>query len=88
MASNRARAHDFAPSSEGARGGQKFEEARQDQAIQAAADRQRGIAPSTVGSSTVLEEVAPLTQLGNNNDMNPKLSDVEMKNLHMGMWYI
>jgi eukaryotic translation initiation factor 2C len=72
LASNRARAHECHPSSDGPRGGQKFEELRQDT---------RGLVPiggaSRTGSSQqVLTEAAPLLPLGNpdsEGDLIPKL---------------
>ena len=82
LASNRARAHESAPASDGPRGGQKFEEARQDAMIRAAARGQAGEGSSQTGSS-LPTEAAPLLPLGN-PDQGP---DVITK-LRTGMWYI
>ncbi|KAE9369735.1 Piwi-domain-containing protein [Stipitochalara longipes BDJ] len=81
LASNRARAHDSAPASEGPRGGQKFEEARQDAAVRAAV---RGTQPgSSQTGSSLPTEVAPLVPLGNPDQGNDMV--VKIRN---GMWYI
>jgi eukaryotic translation initiation factor 2C len=78
LASNRARAHENRPASEGAAGGQKFEEFRQDT---------RGRVPlggaSTTGSgSQQMPEPLPLLPLGNLND--PELTPL-IRPLRTGM---
>ncbi|KAH8777302.1 eukaryotic translation initiation factor-like protein 2C 2 [Hyaloscypha finlandica] len=81
LASNRARAHESTPASEGPRGGQKFEEARQDAAIRAAV---RGTQPgSSQTGSSLPTEAAPLVPLGN-PDQGPEL----IHKIRNGMWYI
>ena len=63
LASNRARAHESVPVSDGVRGGQKFEEAQQDAAVghQQGASTQGG--SSQTGTTQI--EVHPLLPLGN-----------------------
>lgn len=74
LASNRARAHEDAFASDGPRGGQKFEERRQD-----AANR----APSSVThSSQSMDEVKPLAPLGSPENMEA------MIRIRTSMWYI
>ncbi|KAI1004889.1 hypothetical protein K3495_g3326 [Podosphaera aphanis] len=72
LASNRARAHEDAFASEGPRGGQKFEERRQDAANQA---------PSSITDSSN-EEVRPLAPLG-----SPENFEAMVK-IRTSMWYI
>ncbi|RKF63291.1 Protein argonaute [Erysiphe neolycopersici] len=74
LASARARAHEDVFASEGPRGGQKFEERRQDAAIKA---------PSSVTDSTQFsDEVKPLAPLGNPTNMEA------MVKIRTSMWYI
>jgi eukaryotic translation initiation factor 2C len=81
LASNRARAHESAPASEGPRGGQKFEEARQDAAIRAGLrGTQNG---SSQTGSSLPTEIAPLVPLG-----NPDQGTEMISKLRNGMWYI
>jgi eukaryotic translation initiation factor 2C len=81
LASNRARAHESSPASEGPRGGQKFEEARQDAAIRAAV---RGTAHgSSQTGSSLPTEAAPLVPLG-----NPDQGADLLTKIRTGMWYI
>lgn len=84
MASNRARAHEGRPASDGPRGGQKFEELQQDNAQRRAA----GLAPSTVrGSSNSgdnLSEARPLLPMG---ELDSADRDRVTK-IRTGMWYI
>ncbi|CZS95190.1 related to argonaute like post-transcriptional gene silencing protein QDE-2 [Rhynchosporium agropyri] len=74
LASNRARAHESRPASDGPRGGQKFEERRGDKAT-----TQDGT--SNTGSNNQTE-AAPLLPIGN--------ADAEeiMWKIRSGMWYI
>ncbi|CCU74167.1 argonaute/ago1/eukaryotic translation initiation factor 2c [Blumeria hordei DH14] len=74
LASNRARAHEDVFASEGPRGGQKFEELRQDAANQAPT--------SITGSSQLLEEVRPLAPMGTTDNLE------SMIKIRTGMWYI
>lgn len=74
LASARARAHEDVFASEGPRGGQKFEERRQDAAIKA---------PSSVTDSTQFsDEVKPLAPLGNPNNIEAMIK------IRTSMWYI
>ena len=82
MASNRARAHESHPASDGPRGGQKFEEARADAAV-AAAGRPTTIDGSSQTGTSIPTEVAPLFPLGN-ADQSPDL----VSTIRTGMWYI
>lgn len=81
LASNRARAHESAPASDGPRGGQKFEEGLQDLAIR------RGHVGTAEGSSqtgaSLPTEAAPLLPLG-----NPEQSTDIIIKIRTGMWYI
>ncbi|KAH7395607.1 eukaryotic translation initiation factor-like protein 2C 2 [Cadophora sp. MPI-SDFR-AT-0126] len=76
LASNRARAHESAPASDGPRGGQKFEERRAEAARQGTND-----GTSQTGSSKP-SEAAPLLPIG-----NPDQQDLMWK-IRSGMWYI
>lgn len=79
LASNRARAHEAAASSDGPRGGQKFEEARQDRIIAGT----HGEADGSSGTgSTMPTEARPLLPLG-----NPEALEAMLK-IRTGMWYI
>lgn len=62
LASNRARAHESAPAGAGPRGGEKYEEAQQDQAVARAAGRGGS---SQTGTSLPPTEARPLLPLGN-----------------------
>lgn len=84
LASNRARAHESAPASEGPRGGQKFEEARQDQMVRAAQRGGTADGSSQTGSSLPTEAL-PLLPLGNPNQGG--MMDLVVK-IRTGMWYI
>ncbi len=72
LASNRARAHENMPTSDGPRGGQKFIEKKQDEAIKATIT---GIPASAHSSKDKSTEAPPLLALG---------GDV----IKPGMWYI
>ncbi|PVH73736.1 Piwi-domain-containing protein [Cadophora sp. DSE1049] len=76
LASNRARAHESAPASDGPRGGQKFEERRAEAARQGTND-----GTSQTGSSRP-SEAAPLLPIG-----NPDQLEIMWK-IRSGMWYI
>ncbi|KAF8860682.1 eukaryotic translation initiation factor-like protein 2C 2 [Acephala macrosclerotiorum] len=80
LASNRARCHEAREASAGPAGGQKFEEARQDAAVQAA---RRGTRDGTsqTGSSLPLEAI-PLLPLGNAENRN------DPSGIRTSMWYI
>jgi eukaryotic translation initiation factor 2C len=68
LASNRARSHENHPASDGPRGGQKFEEMRQDQAQAMRAAAASGLGPTShSGSRPPLPptEAIPLVPLGN-----------------------
>ena len=80
MASNRARAHENAPASDGPRGGQKFEEGRYE-AARAAAAHGTGHGSSQT-ESTLPTEAIPLLPLGTPDNLE------EMINMRTGMWYI
>lgn len=64
LASNRARAHESVPASEGPRGGQKYEEAQQDQAVARGQGMIAQDGSSQTGTSLPLE-ARPLLPLGN-----------------------
>lgn len=83
LASNRARAHESHPASDGPRGGQKFEEARADAAVAAARRAQTNDGSSQTGTS-IPTEVAPLFPMGNGDNLN---LDVVIA-IRTGMWYI
>lgn len=74
MASNRARAHEDVFASDGPRGGQKFEERRQDAANQAPS--------SLTHSSQSQDEVKPLAPLGSPENMEAMIK------IRTSMWYI
>lgn len=80
LASNRARAHDANPSSEGPRGGQKFEEGLQD-AVANRTGGQTATGSSQTGTS-IPTEAAPLLPLG-----SPE-SYPAMVAIRTSMWYI
>ncbi|PSS06975.1 hypothetical protein M430DRAFT_271769 [Amorphotheca resinae ATCC 22711] len=85
LASNRARSHENHPASDGPRGGQKFEEMRQDQA-QAMRAAASGLGPTSHSGSRPPPpptEAIPLVPLGN-DQMNGNMIVV----LRTGMWYI
>lgn len=65
LASNRARAHESAPASDGARGGQKYEEAQQDQAVARAAGAPSARGGSSQTGTSLPIEARPLLPLGN-----------------------
>ncbi|RKF74147.1 Protein argonaute [Golovinomyces cichoracearum] len=74
LASNRARAHEDVFASDGPRGGQKFEELRQDIANKA---------PTSITDSTQFaDEVRPLAPLGSPSNLET------MVKIRTGMWYI
>ncbi|KAL2072104.1 hypothetical protein VTL71DRAFT_11447 [Oculimacula yallundae] len=77
LASNRARAHESRPASDGPRGGQKFEERRADLARRGTTNDDT----SATGSNNQTE-AAPLLPIG-----NPDNEDVIWK-IRSGMWYI
>ncbi|KAH7370050.1 Piwi domain-containing protein [Rhexocercosporidium sp. MPI-PUGE-AT-0058] len=77
LASNRARAHESIPASDGPRGGQKFEERRAEAARQGTTND----GTSQTGSSKP-SEAAPLLPIG-----NPENQEVMWK-IRGGMWYI
>ncbi|KAG9244119.1 Piwi domain-containing protein [Calycina marina] len=77
LAANRARAHENVAASEGARGGQKYEEARQD------AGRDGASAPKSQTSSSALGEALPLLPLG-----NPESNPADLAKIRTSMWYI
>ena len=76
LASNRARAHESAPASDGPRGGQKFVEAHQ---------AARGGATSTSGSTILQTESRPLLPLGN---LDGSAGNQHVIKIRTGMWYI
>ena len=80
MASNRARAHEAAPASDGPRGGEKFQEAQQDAA-------NAGRTSNTDSSGAKPTEAVPLLPLGNPNQADATPLDLVVK-IRCGMWYI
>jgi eukaryotic translation initiation factor 2C len=82
LASNRARSHESAASSDGPRGGQKFEEAQQD-----AANRrvQQGTAAGSSQTGTTEQECLPLLEMGN---LSPNITAEMIDAIRSGMWYI
>ncbi|TVY30849.1 Protein argonaute [Lachnellula hyalina] len=82
LASNRARAHEGKPASEGPRGGQKFEELQQDDAVR------RAKGQSTIGGSSRSgdkgSEARPLLPMG---ELEGADRD-RVTRLRTGMWYI
>ncbi|CZR64330.1 related to argonaute like post-transcriptional gene silencing protein QDE-2 [Phialocephala subalpina] len=80
LASNRARCHEAKEASAGPQGGQKFEEARQDAAVQAARRDTRD-GTSQTGSS-LQPEALPLLPLGNSENRT------DPAGIRSSMWYI
>ncbi|KAF4636136.1 hypothetical protein G7Y89_g1931 [Cudoniella acicularis] len=83
LASNRARAHESSSASEGPRGGQKFEEARQDAVARGGVAGSRGDGTSQTGSQQNPSEAKPLVPLG--NDVNDA---AQIAKIRTSMWYI
>ena len=87
MASNRARAHESADPEKGPRGGQKFEEARQDAAQRRLAGQSR---PGDIGGSSQTgstqppTEAEPLVPMGDPNRDSQEIID----KIRSSMWYI
>lgn len=85
LASNRARAHEATPASDGPRGGQKFIEAQQDSAVRAGAGAGAeggSITRSSETGSSLPAEARPLLPLG-----APDGGAATIK-IRTGMWYI
>lgn len=80
LASNRARAHENKPASDGPRGGQKFEETRYPAALAAAA----GNAPSQsdVSNPTTVEPLVPF------GTFIQQTRPDDVTKIRTGMWYI
>ncbi|KAH6682517.1 Piwi domain-containing protein [Halenospora varia] len=87
LASNRARAHESAPASEGPRGGQKFEEARIDAAVRGnlAQQASRGETSQSGSQPANPSEAKPLLPLG---DPTNNIDVATVTKIRTGMWYI